>query len=159
MSANTEDLLAIGDYLHASCSDAIYGEVIGLGKDENGAPCVDLRIFDPNDILSWPDAEDDDGQLGAMGTNKEWPEFTGCASIELPSGVAIILRGLHYKAVDSSLGSKPGEYRWGKQPDSSKATHGPEATHASTGRLVVILTPGDGCYRCTKLFSVARRDQ
>ena len=33
------------------------------------------------------------------------------------------------------------------------------ATHTSTGQRVVVLTPGRGCYRCTKLFSVARREE
>lgn len=149
------ELLRVGDYLHASCSDAIYGEVIGLGPDENGHPSVDLRIFDADDLLSWPQAADDDGRIGGLGSNKEWPEFTGCASLELPPGVTIILRGLHHKRAGSD--EKPGLYRWGKHPDSSNATHGDEATHVSTGKMVVVLTPGDGCFRCTKLFSVARR--
>jgi hypothetical protein len=116
---------------------------------------VHLRIFEADDILSWPDAEDEKGQLGCMGSNKEWPEFAGLAEIELPPGVTIVLRGLHYKHTGPD--DAPGEYRWGKRADSGDATHGDEATHTSTGQMVVILTPGDGCYRCTKLFSVARR--
>ena len=149
-------LLMVGDYLHASCSDAIYGEVVGLGTDGNGAPCVDLRIFDADDVLSWHDAEDERGRLGPLGSNREWPDFTGLATIELPVGVTIVLRGLHYKSAGDYDG-EPGEYRWGKEPDSSNATHGDEATHVSTGKHVNVLTPGDGCYRCTKYFSVARR--
>lgn len=144
-------LLMVGDYLHASCSDAIYGEVVGLGTDANGAPCVDLRIFDADDILSWPAAEDEKGQLG----NQAWPAFTGLATVDLPPGVTIVLRHLHYKA--SKVEQEPERYRWGKAEAGNSATHGDAATHVSTGRNVEVLTPGNGCFRCTKFFSVARR--
>jgi hypothetical protein len=148
-------LLEVGDWLYASCSACIYGEVVGLATDANGAACVHLRIFESDDILSWPDAEDDEGRLGVMGKNDRWPAFAGLADIELPAGVHIVLRGLHYKAAPT-FDAKPGEYRYGKRADSADATFGEDGSHLTTGKHVEVLTPGSGCYRCTKYFSVAR---
>lgn len=133
-------LLQPGDYLHASCSDAIYGEILRVYKDEqaghDGADVVDLRVFDVEDLIDWP--EDVYGRA------------------ELPPGVYVTLIGVPYEHVDGD--QEPGMYRWGKKSETcNNATHGEAGTHVSTGARVVLKTPGDGCYRCTQLFSVARK--
>lgn len=95
----------IGQWLYASCSDAYYGEVVGVGQDSNGAPTIDIRIEDPEDLI-WCEDEGFENPL---------------TTIELLDGVRPILRDVQYRF---QVGSG----------------------------FIVCNTPGNGCYRCTKLF-------
>lgn len=53
-----------GQYLHASCSDEDVYEIIGSGEDDNGAPTLDVRVIDLNEILHFRVARDDSGLRG-----------------------------------------------------------------------------------------------
>lgn len=72
----------VGQYLYASCSAEDYGKIIAIGKDGNGVNCIDIEVYNPDDLLSFNDE------------NESSPALT---HIELPKGVRIILRNVQYK--------------------------------------------------------------
>lgn len=126
-SMNDNGIFEIGDTLHASCSNEFYGEIIGIGKDDNGIPTIDIIVNRANDII-------------IRGEDSDFPDDHGLMELELPEGVKPILRNLQYKTVEpytDFLFERDG--------------------YNSTGARVVCATPGNGCYRCTKLFSVMRK--
>lgn len=127
----------VGDMLYASCAGAFYGEVVGIGEDANGIPTVDLKVFDSQDLIDFPWAEDEN-EPGNI--SKSWPDFHGLTRLELPEGVTPILRDVQWKRIHDQDSS-------GYQCDG----------HVDTGTTVECVTPGNGCYRCTKYFSVYRK--
>jgi hypothetical protein len=42
----------VGQYLYASCSDSDYGQIVAVGEDANGAPTIDIRLSDPQDLVT-----------------------------------------------------------------------------------------------------------
>jgi len=44
-----------GQYLYASCSDSDYGQIVAVGEDANGAPTIDIRLIDPQDLVTCDD--------------------------------------------------------------------------------------------------------
>lgn len=118
-------IFEIGDRLYASCSAEFYGEIIGIGHNNDlTIPVIDIIVNDPDDLV-------------ALGWDSEFPD--GYVRLELPEGVKPILRGLRWKISSSDA------YMFEKDG------------YVATGNLVVCNTPGNGCYRCTKLFSVMRK--
>lgn len=80
-----------GQYLHASCSDEDVYEIIGSGEDDNGAPTLDVRVIDLNEILHF---RDDNGRKGASAEDR-WDHPLTRA--ELPEGVHVVLRGVQWR--------------------------------------------------------------
>ena len=119
----------IGDRLHSSCADDFYGEVTRVGVDDNGAPIVDLLLF-PHGLESLIDFEED---------KTNFPDFQHLTSLDISEGTPISLRDVQYKYVDDK--------------DYDRDIYG----YQSTTYRVLVHTPGHGCYRCTKLFSVFRK--
>jgi len=135
-----QEILKIGDVLHASCSDEFYGEIIRIGEDENKQPVIDIIVNNANDLI---DIDED----------SQFPESQyALTNIELPEGVKIILRDLQYKL-------SPMDYEFERDSDESNQVSylAPVHTYKSIGYSIVCRTPGNNCYRCTKLFSVMRK--
>jgi hypothetical protein len=107
-----ETEVRVGLYLHASCSAEDYGQIVGVGKDANGAPTIDIEVFHADDLISI-----------AWDEKKDSPPLT---RLEVSGAVKLILRDVQYQHSEKY----------------------PELIHCKT--------PGDGCYRCTKLFSLRR---
>lgn len=80
---NMQNTPKIGQYLYATCADEDYGKILAVGKDENGVDCIDIEVFDPNNLLSFND-------------NKENPT-NPLTRLEISEGAKIILRDLQYK--------------------------------------------------------------
>ncbi|MDE2022222.1 MAG: hypothetical protein KGI71_04930 [Patescibacteria group bacterium] len=80
-----------GHYLHASCSDKTVYEIIGSGKDANGAPTIDVRVLDLNAVLHF---EHDDDATGD-GSDGKW--FVPRTVAELPEGVHVVFRGMQWR--------------------------------------------------------------
>jgi hypothetical protein len=123
-------MFRVGDRLHASCSDEDYGEVIAIGADDNAAPTVDLVMFDAQDLLGGSAEEDMQGGWSPS-----------LCELELPEGVRPILRAVQWKSEGND------GYTSDRDIDG----------YRSTGLVVELLTPGSGCYRCTKLFTIWRK--
>ena len=83
-----------GQYLHASCSDADVYKVIGSGLDENGAPTIDVRVLDLNEILHFEHDND-----ASPGDKDKW--VAPLTNAELPEGVHVILRGMQWRSTDA----------------------------------------------------------
>jgi hypothetical protein len=47
----------VGQYLYASCSDSDYGQIVAVGEDDNGALTIDIRLLDPQDLVTVDDGE------------------------------------------------------------------------------------------------------
>lgn len=84
----------VGCYLHASCSAEDYGRIVGIGKDDNGIPTIDIEVFYPNDLLDIQDVA-------------ETGEQHGLTTLEIPGGVKPILRYVQYKISESKDPSYP----------------------------------------------------
>lgn len=67
----------------------------------------------------------DPQNLVLLNDDSEFPEAHGLTSIELPEGTVVIIRGLLWK--------------WADEKED----------------MILCHTPGNGCYRCTKLFFLA----
>lgn len=80
-----------GQYLHASCSDVDVYEIIGAGQDENGAPTIDVRVIDLDELFHFAHEDDAEGD----GSDEKW--FAPLTTAELPLGVHVILRGLQWR--------------------------------------------------------------
>jgi len=126
-----------GDMLYSTCAGEFYGEIIGIGKDANDVPTIDICVNDANDLIVKDTGDDDDGPEEA----KEWPDFHGLTTLELPEGVKAILRHVQYKL------------RGSFDVDGSYEHEG----HRATGLTIECLTPGDGCYRCNSYFWIYRK--
>ena len=42
----------VGHWLYASCSASDYGQIVAVGEDDNGAPTIDIRLSDPQDLVT-----------------------------------------------------------------------------------------------------------
>lgn len=104
----------IGKYLYASCSAEEYGRIVGMGKDGNGFPTIDIEIFHPNDLIDCHE----DGDIPGSEHGLTW--------LDVPQGTKLILRDVLYR-----MSTTPG------YPDN-----------------IICNTPGNGCFRCTKLFTL-----
>ena len=82
-----------GHFLHASCSAEDVYEIIGAGADANGAPTIDVRVIDVNEIIHYEHDNDAKGD----GSDEKW--FAPLTTAELPAGVHLILRGLQWRQV------------------------------------------------------------
>lgn len=123
-------MIKVGDALYSSCKGDYYGEVIGVGFDGNNIPTIDIGVFDAGDLIAIGNTADEG-----------WPDYHGLMELELPEGVLPILRNVQYKL---------SEHRSGLEGMLN-------GTYTSTGIYVTCLTPGNGCFRCTKFFSVYRK--
>lgn len=127
--------IQIGDKLHASCSDCFYGTIVGLHKDGNNIDCIDIQVSEEciQDLINCETGHPPDNST-------QWPDAHGLEVLELPPGVLPILRNIQYKLSDRGADYDfwRGEWR-------------------SVGTFITCNTPGNGCYRCTKLFSVMRK--
>lgn len=54
----------VGHYLHASCSDADVYEIIGVGRDDNEQPTIDVRVCDPHEVIHFEADLDDASGFG-----------------------------------------------------------------------------------------------
>jgi len=70
---------AVGQWLFSSCSAEYYGKILAVGKDANGADVIDIRMSNPNNLVS----TEDDAAL---------------TRIDLPTGVDVILRDVLWKS-------------------------------------------------------------
>lgn len=113
----------IGDYLYASCAGEDYGQVVGVGQDDNGIPTIDIEVFQHDDLIDFADYDDEEGAPPVLTT------------LELPPGTKAILRNVQWKSAGGYEG-------W----DELKTWI----------TLIVCRTPGNHCYRCTKLFSLSK---
>ena len=50
----------VGQYLSASCAATDYGQIVAVGEDDNGAPTIDIRLIDPQDLVTVDDDEWED---------------------------------------------------------------------------------------------------
>lgn len=82
----------VGQWLHASCSDEYYGQIVAVGTDENDTPTIDIRLEDPDDLA------------GVDGEREGWQ--MSLTTIEVPEGVKLILRNVQWKATDSANGAE-----------------------------------------------------
>ena len=121
-------LLKLGDWLHASCSDHVYGEVTLVGEDAE-------TLIDTDD-----DAASDD-------------RWGNPSMLQLEVSGDVFLRFVQYRKIGES--SPAGKFRYGRSPNGRTMHDGPYIT---TGDWVYMRTPGNGCYRCAKLFAVARKE-
>jgi hypothetical protein len=118
----------VGDKLFASCSAAFYGEVVGVGHDANKIRTIDIKVFEYQELI-------------VQSESSEFPDFHGLTRLELPEGVYPILRHVQYKM--------------GKRPEADPRLDRDDYKH--TGQSIQCHTPGDGCFRCQKLFSIYRK--
>lgn len=109
-----------GDYLYASCAGEDYGQILAVGQDSNGAPTLDIEVYQPHDLI---DFVDDD------------LNNTVLTELELPPNTKVILRHVQWRPAGGFEGWTEDE---------------PWVT------LIVCRTPGNHCYRCTKLFSLSK---
>ena len=42
----------VGHWLYASCSASDYGQIVAVGEDDNGHPTIDIRLSDPQDLVT-----------------------------------------------------------------------------------------------------------
>ncbi len=120
------DGLRVGDALHASCSDQIYGRIVAMNDDGS----VDLDVDDLEDLLASVESDD---------ISKYHPTEIRLTAAQRGLGP---YRVTHVRISKLEVGGWTGEPREGL---------------AFTGAHVTLDTPGDGCFRCTKLFSVLRK--
>lgn len=107
----------VGLYLFSSCAGEDYGQIVGVGKDENQTPTIDIELTCVGDI-AWTEEEDSD-----------FPH-PDLQEVDLPKGTKVILRKVQYRMLDP----------W------SDGT-----------QLINCRRPGNGCYRCTKMFALHRQ--
>lgn len=69
----------VGDYLYATCAGEDYGQIIGVGKDANDIPTLDIEVYNPDDMLSYDD------------------EINPLTRLELPPNTKVILRDVQWK--------------------------------------------------------------
>jgi len=119
MTDDQSRLPEVGDYLYASCPGCDFGQIVGVGKDANDAPTIDIELYEPGDLIWF---EDNDFQ-------------NPLTRLELPEGTKVILRDVQWKPAGAYEG-------W----DEAK----------SWVTTITCFTPGNGCYRCTKLFSLSK---
>lgn len=113
----------VGHFLYASCAGEDYGQIVGVGKDDNGVTTIDIEVFNIQDIISC-----DDEWSG----NDQWSRSV-LTTLELPPGTKVILRNVQWKYMSGYEGWDD-EKTWVTVIDCN--------------------TPGNNCYRCTKLFSL-----
>ena len=82
----------IGQYLFAPCSQQDVYEIVGVGKDDNDAATIDVRVIDLNEVLHF---END---------NLGWRDPLTRA--ELPAGVSVIFRGMQWRQTTSGSGGQ-----------------------------------------------------
>lgn len=98
----------VGQYLYSTCAGEDYGQIIGVGLDDNGTPVIDILLSNVNDI-AWTEDEDED-----------FPN-PDLHSVELPKETPVKLKNVQYRM-------------------------------AAEQNIIICRTPGNGCYRCTKMF-------
>ena len=81
----------VGQRLWSTCAGWYYGEIISVGKDENGQPTIDIRVEHPDDII-WCGA----AEMGAALGPDDWEN--PLTTLELPEGVKPILRDVLWRA-------------------------------------------------------------
>lgn len=112
----------VGQWLYSTCSASDYGEVVAVYQDANGQEVIDVRVFDPQDLLQCPDnAGRDSHHRDRRSLDFELPWLV---ELVLPPGEVLL------KAVP---------WMPGRRTEDGKST-------------IVCATPGNGCYRCHKLF-------
>ena len=70
----------VGQWLHASCSDEDYGQIVAVGEDDNGIQTIDIRISNPQDLVTCDD--------------KEWED--PLTTLEVSPGATLILRHVQW---------------------------------------------------------------
>lgn len=97
-----------GQYLFSSCAGDDYGQITKVGEDGNGAPTIDIELYNITDAL-WIDEED--------------PDFPfPLTTVALMPEADVYLLNVQYKMLDD--------------------------------KTIHCHTPGNGCFRCTKLFTL-----
>jgi len=72
----------IGQWLYASCSAEDYGQIVAVGEDDNGVPTIDIRLSNPQDLVTCED-------------ETEWAD--PLTTLEVPPGVALVLRHVQWR--------------------------------------------------------------
>ncbi len=106
------------------------GEYFGVITGVNQDGTVDLRVFDPRELDTISSIEDDCEEL-----DEKWDGQLNSLGHALVSGVRVV--------------------RFSYCEDCAH----PDWARDHTGWNVELDTPGNGCYRCTKLFSVCEPDE
>jgi hypothetical protein len=119
----------VGQYLYASCSATDYGRILAVGQDENGQNVLDILVYDMSDLLECPpnagwDRHHRDTPISLIEFPLPW-----LVKLEVPAG-DVILRRVPWRPAE--------------------VPH-PQAFMGEEPRIVCA-TPGNGCFRCTKLF-------
>ena len=118
---------APGVLLFSSCLGEDGFRIRSVGSDVNGTPCVDLDVFDLNEMLHFTHrgfthlGQDDD-------RDKKHPGFgyAPLTRLDVPEDLNPVLRDVQYK-------------------------HDPEGRYPET---IVLNMPEGGCYRCCYLFNM-----
>lgn len=84
-----------GQFLYASCAGENIYEVLKSYKDDNGAPVLDVRVLDLNEVVSFGDGN------GVEDIAKGKWDANPLTRIELPPGTTVIFRGLLWRAANA----------------------------------------------------------
>lgn len=114
----------VGQYLYASCSTEYFGPILAVGQDVNGHPTIDLQVDDINAFIACRWRDEGDMDHSLMRVEHQGP---------------VIFRALQYKDC----------HRYQYTSPFLKNVLGVEEMVSITCN-----TPGDGCHRCTSLFSL-----
>jgi hypothetical protein len=85
--------IKVGDMLYSTCAGENYGKILGVYRDENGEPVIDIEVFNINDVVHF--------MSNASGEDVGFETYWSHA--ELPEGVNLILRAVGYKLEDSQV--------------------------------------------------------
>lgn len=128
---------APGVLLFSSCLGEDGFRIRSVGSDVNGTPCVDLDVFDLNEMLHFTHVEQDDparhraeprapSAHGCLDKKHPGFGFAPLTRLDVPEDLNPVLRDVQYK-------------------------HDPEGRYPET---IVLNMPEGGCYRCCYLFNM-----
>ena len=136
----------VGKWLYASCSASDYGQIVAVGEDDNGTPTIDIRLSDPQDLVTC----DENGTNG-------WSDALTTLEIagKMVLDVSLILRNVQWRPGTGDDGfiicNTPGsecfrctklfQLRTEKAPEPSAKPELPELL-AEVERLDKAATPG-----------------
>lgn len=129
--------LRSGMVLHASCSDEDYGTIMAVNPaiGNQTVDSVTLLINDPDDLVSHTDVCSDDPRMWVSMPESPYMD-SGKWLFVWPPGTKVLVRGVPVVRVTKRDVSKY-ERELGISPYN-----------------IELDTPGNGCYRCTKYFSI-----